>query len=589
VHALTRLVLSRLAQGALLLLALSFALFAVLAHLPGDAGDVVATDPTLGTEERARQRSLRGLDQPFFVQWWRWLVGHEQPVASPPILEAVAVVGRLGPDPDPRRAAVFLLDVPAPPAPAGTRLQPIPPLTDDGGRWRAALHEPGATRVYARIEGLDERFAGQEGLWSMPVFVAPAVEGAGEHPAADGALDSADAEKAQTRWRAAAEAVRPLAPVARVTIPRLQGQHVAADDGDVYIVDGAVLVSRFACGALCFLLGDRAALGWSWATQRPVAELLLGPDERVCGDGLTDPGEGCDDGNKNDDDRCSATCMPPGATVLDRIDVAVAGILVTRGRVGNTLWLTVPALLGSLLVALALGTWSARRGGRVDVVVRVVSAASGGAPTYVIALALLAVVAVGWRVLPTGGLFTPGIHEAGAWATLVDRLRHGVLPTLVLALVWTGRFVRPVHAAVVAVQDADFVVAAQARGLSSSSIFARHILPHAAVPLVTLAGVSLPSLVGGALLTETLFAWPGMGRLQYDSLVSGDAYVAVVVLLAHAVFVIAGALLADVVLWLLDPRTRTPKSPRRRREAALVGQARGQAPGQVPGQARGRA
>ena len=162
-------------QGALLLLALSFVLFALLAHLPGDPVDaLVAADPTVSAAELARQRSLRGLDQPFYVQWGRWLVGRHEPVSTPPDVEAPAFVGRLVTGADPRLAPALVVDVKAPRPPPGTRLQPIAPLADEGRRWRAVLHEPGATRVFARVTGVDDRFAGQEGLWSMPVFVAPA-------------------------------------------------------------------------------------------------------------------------------------------------------------------------------------------------------------------------------------------------------------------------------------------------------------------------------------------------------------------------------------------------------------------------------
>ncbi|MBM4280043.1 MAG: ABC transporter permease subunit [Deltaproteobacteria bacterium] len=561
-RALLRLVLSRLLQGAALLLALSLALFALLDALPGDPTDaVVAADPTVSAAELDRQRALRGLDQPVVVRWAHWLVGERVPVTPPPDVMAPAVAGRLGPYPEPRRAPVFVLELPAPPPPPGTRLDPIPPLHAVGDRWRAELHLAGATRVFARVTGVDDRFAGQEGLWAMPVYVAPAAAPVAPVALPVEAQGTSAVDDDATR-RAAAVAVRPLGPIARVSIPRFSGQRVAADDGDVYFADGAPSATRFRCGALCFLMGDRDALGWSWSHRVPVAALLLGPEDPVCGDGQHDPGEGCDDGNGAAGDGCDATCMPDGATLAARVDVAVAGALVSMGRVGNTLWLTVPALSFALVAALLLGAWAARRGGRIDLVVRSVAAALGSAPTYVVALALLAVVAVGLRLLPTGGLFSPGIHEQGALATLVDRLRHTLLPTVVLAAVWTGRFVRPVHAAVTAVQDADFVIAARARGLTPAQVFARHVLPHAAIPLVTLVGLSLPSLVGGALLTETLFAWPGMGRLQYDSLVQADAWVAVVVLLAHAALVVAGSLGADVVVWLLDPRLRGDEAGR---------------------------
>jgi peptide/nickel transport system permease protein len=97
------------------------------------------------------------------------------------------------------------------------------------------------------------------------------------------------------------------------------------------------------------------------------------------------------------------------------------------------------------------------------------------------------------------------------------------------------------------------------KGASTSRIVWRHILPNAAVPLFTLVGLSLPALFGGALLTETVFAWPGLGRLQYDAILQNDSYVAVVVFLLSAAMVLLGSLLADVLVALVDPRQLLPR------------------------------
>jgi peptide/nickel transport system permease protein len=158
-------------------------------------------------------------------------------------------------------------------------------------------------------------------------------------------------------------------------------------------------------------------------------------------------------------------------------------------------------------------------------------------------------------VLPSGGVFSPGIHEQGAVAVVVDRLRHALLPVMVLTLFWSGRFVRQVRSAVIAAAAGDFVRTARMKGADELRVIVRHILPNAAVPLVTLVGLSLPSLFGGALLTETVFAWPGIGRLQYDAILQNDSYVAVIVFLISAALVLGGSLLADVAVALIDPRT----------------------------------
>jgi peptide/nickel transport system permease protein len=141
---------------------------------------------------------------------------------------------------------------------------------------------------------------------------------------------------------------------------------------------------------------------------------------------------------------------------------------------------------------------------------------------------------------------------------VVDRIRHAIMPITVLVLFWSGRFVRQVRSAVKTAASGDYVRTARMKGASTWQIVRRHVLPNAAVPLVTLVGLSLPSMFGGALLTETVFAWPGLGRLQYDAILQNDSYVAVVVFLGSAALVLAGSLFADIAVFILDPRTRRP-------------------------------
>ncbi|HEY1100378.1 MAG TPA: ABC transporter permease subunit, partial [Myxococcota bacterium] len=280
--------------------------------------------------------------------------------------------------------------------------------------------------------------------------------------------------------------------------------------------------------------------------------------DAVCGDYNVDAGEGCDDGNRDDGDACSSDCTPTDRPwgVLDDLDVAVSGALVSMGRIGNTLVLTLPALTVAMLLSLVLGTWAGWRRGAVDVVVRGFSALTSSVPAFFVGLLLVTLFAEWWQVLPSGGVFSPGIHNDGVQAVVVDRVRHAVLPVTVLVLFWTGRFVRQVRSAVIAAAAGDYVRTVRMKGASTSWIVRHHVLKNAAVPLVTLVGLSLPALFGGALLTETVFAWPGLGRLQYDAILQNDSYVAVVVFLISAAMVLLGSLLADVLVFVLDPRTR---------------------------------
>ncbi|MDP2339347.1 MAG: ABC transporter permease subunit [Deltaproteobacteria bacterium] len=555
-----RLVLSRLAQGTALLLALSFVLFGVMAYLPGDPVDLlVASNPTLSPADVIRLKKLRGLDQPFPIRWWRWLYGHHEAKAPPPTLELPAIVGTL---PAPRP---FVVDVVVPAHP-GLTLTALPPATIEGEHLQAVVVDAGALRLLLIARDVD----GQEALWSLPLYIAPPPldllptrdpqpmiigdddddpqmhEGTTERQTAGG-TDLLE-PRTGTELRAAAVAARPLPPApATIEDPEVSGQIVKND----VVVSGAPLIDpdRFVCGVACALVGDTRALGWSWATKRPVAELLFGvPAE--CGDGLVQPGEDCDDRHRG---ACPDDCV----TTSNWLDTAIAGALAGQGRIGNTLVLTGPALLLSMLLSLALGTWAALRKDRaVDVVIRAFAAVSSSVPAFFVALVLITLFAEQLQWFPSGGMQSPGIHRQGAWAVVVDRLQHLLLPLCVLVIFWSGRFVRQVRSAVLSAANADYVRTARSKGASSSSTLLRHILPNASLPLVTLVGLSLPTMFGGALLTETVFAWPGLGRLQYDAILANDSYVAVVVFLMVAAMVLAGSLLADVLVFLLDPRLR---------------------------------
>jgi cysteine-rich repeat protein len=335
------------------------------------------------------------------------------------------------------------------------------------------------------------------------------------------------------------------------------GQRVVVDGVSVVVVRGGPVLdtARFTCGALCALVGDRQALGWSYATKRPVHELLFGRPA-VCGDFLTDPGEACDDGNRADGDGCDASCAQedPRHSLLERLDIWLAGALVGLGRIGNTLLLSVPSLVLAMLASLALGVIAGLRGGRVDAAITFGAAVVSATPAFFVALLLVTLFAEELRWLPSSGVFRPGVHQDGAWAVVVDRARHAALPVCVLTLFWSGRFVRQVRSAVVAALASDAIRTARMIGATEWRVVRVHVLPNAALPLVTLVGLSLPSLFGGALLTETVFSWPGLGRLQYDAILQNDSYVAIVVFLLSAAMVLMGSLFADVAAALLDPR-----------------------------------
>ncbi len=156
---------------------------------------------------------------------------------------------------------------------------------------------------------------------------------------------------------------------------------------------------------------------------------------------------------------------------------------------------------------------------------------------------------LGW--LPSGGMYTLGGEE-----TILDLIRHLILPTMVLALVLVAQWSRYSRSSFLEVIHQDYIRTAKSKGLSPSRILLRHAFPNAVSPLIALAGVQLPWLFSGALITETIFSWPGMGRLFVDALTMKEYPILMGMVMITAMAVILGNLLADLINALIDPRIR---------------------------------
>jgi peptide/nickel transport system permease protein len=154
---------------------------------------------------------------------------------------------------------------------------------------------------------------------------------------------------------------------------------------------------------------------------------------------------------------------------------------------------------------------------------------------------------LGW--FPSGGMFTLGGEEE-----IFDLLQHLVLPTVVLALVLVAQWSRYTRSSFLEVIHQDYIRTARAKGIKGSKILLRHALPNAIAPLIALAGVQLPWLFSGALVAETIFGWPGMGRLFVDSLTMKEYPVLMGMVMFTAIAVIVGNLIADILNAVLDPR-----------------------------------
>ncbi len=215
----------------------------------------------------------------------------------------------------------------------------------------------------------------------------------------------------------------------------------------------------------------------------------------------------------------------------------------------------------ALLIAFAAGiavalVQATRPGSWTDALLSGATLAFHSTPTFWLGLILLVVCAqwLGW--LPVGGMTTPVEHQAmGAMGRMLDVGRHLVLPALTLALVQTAEIARYQRGALLDALGSEFVRAARAKGLAERAVLVRHALRSALAPVVTLAGMSVPALLAGSVLVESVFGWPGMGRLTRDAIVSRDYNLILAAAVASAVLVALGNLVADLAAHALDPRT----------------------------------
>jgi len=170
-------------------------------------------------------------------------------------------------------------------------------------------------------------------------------------------------------------------------------------------------------------------------------------------------------------------------------------------------------------------------------------------------VSVVAVVALRWALLPAGGYADP-VADAllPAGERVLDRLRHLALPAAALALGWTAVIARHQRAAVADVAGEDFVRTARAKGLSEPRVATRHALRAALAPTLALLGLALPALVGGAVVTESVFAWPGVGLVATQAVAARDYAVVTGVVVAGSAAVALGAWLAEVLYAWADPR-----------------------------------
>ncbi|MDR3138597.1 MAG: ABC transporter permease [Treponema sp.] len=221
-------------------------------------------------------------------------------------------------------------------------------------------------------------------------------------------------------------------------------------------------------------------------------------------------------------------------------------------RIGPTLLLTGTSVLVSLAASLVLGILAASKpGSKRDYLVSGISFLMFSTPNFFIGLALIFIFAAGLKILPSGGMY-----DSGGDKTVLVLLKHLVLPVLVLSFQHIGIWIRHIRSSVSEVLGEDYIRTAKAKGLTKTQVLLRHGLKNALLPVAAVIGMSLPGLISGAVVTEQVFSWPGIGSLMVRSIALRDYPVVMGITVIVSAGVLVINLMIDLLYGLLDPRIR---------------------------------
>ncbi len=231
-----------------------------------------------------------------------------------------------------------------------------------------------------------------------------------------------------------------------------------------------------------------------------------------------------------------------------RTGKAVSGMIAER--IGNSLILTGTGILGAILIGLPIGVMSAvKPGSGWDKAGNVLSFISASFPSFFMSLLLIYVFAVRLKVLPANGMYSvTGAHTAGNLA------RHLILPAFVCGIQPIKGYIKQTKMAVMDVLNEEYIKTARSKGLSERTIILKHAVRNALIPVVTQLSLSIPFLIGGAVVVEQIFAWPGIGSLMISGITNRDYPVVMGVTVLIAVVVLVTNLLLDILYARLDPR-----------------------------------
>ena len=233
------------------------------------------------------------------------------------------------------------------------------------------------------------------------------------------------------------------------------------------------------------------------------------------------------------------------------LEVVAAKLIPTLLLVGiaTTLAIVIGAFLG------ILAAW--KRGTKLDILSLTFSLITYSMPTFWLGIVLISIFSVYLQIFPTTGMVTPGAVFSNSFQKTLDIIEHLFLPVLTLTLILVGQFVLIMRNSLLDVLTEDFITTARAKGFSEKFVLKRHAVPNAMLPMVTIVAINLGFMIAGAIQIETVFSWPGIGRLMYEALTNRDYPLLQGIFLIISISVVLANLIADIFYGYLDPRVKS--------------------------------
>ncbi len=236
-------------------------------------------------------------------------------------------------------------------------------------------------------------------------------------------------------------------------------------------------------------------------------------------------------------------------------NLPVAGLIAER--VSATLLLVITSVFGAFVIGTVLGVLSSRKpNGLLSQIINLLSLVGFAAPVFWTGIMLVLLFASALPLFPVSGMRAIDSAGASGFADVLDVLHHLVLPALTLGLVYLAQYSRLSRASMLDVLGSDFIRTARAKGLSNRVVLYKHALRNAVLPVITILGLQFGNVMAGAILVETVFNWPGLGRLAFEAVLRRDYPTILGVLLFSSIVVVVMNLLTDYCYRLIDPRIK---------------------------------